>query len=101
MICNCFGEYPYRGFTDSHGCGISGAFNGVREINSAIEMKRQPSESVLEYASNGRFKTLKEWGDNVFPTKPASIVEFCKFFNIFKDEKTVHKLIPSVYTYWS
>jgi hypothetical protein len=98
--------YPFQNFVDAKtGERLKkDPFSTVRMINSYLDKGEIPIPcnqwESFEHGSDGKYKTWKEFEQNVFPMVPESIVEFCKFYNIFKDEKTVHTLKPMLYVYW-
>ena len=98
--------YPFQSFVDAKtGDRLrTDPFSTVRMINSYLDKGEIPDPchewESFEHGSDGKYKTWKEFKENVFPAVPDSIVQFCKFYNVFKDEKTVHTLKPMLYVYW-
>jgi hypothetical protein len=39
----------------------------------------------------------EKWGCSI----PESVVEFCRYTNMFVEDKTIFSMIPIIYTYWS
>lgn len=85
--------------------------NGERVPDSTVyypiikEWRESSDKDNVEAAkriSEGIFKvSLDELDTKITPDIPVEIIEFCNFYKIFKDPKTVYQLKPMIYTYWS
>jgi len=64
------------------------------------EFKHTIRYLTIEKIQEIGFSCMKEFNDKVVPIVPEGLVEMLKYLKVFKDEKTIHKLKPAIYTYW-
>jgi hypothetical protein len=94
--------YPFIGYNDvavPEHMSTDYVMNAIRHIND--DKHDTINNEILSLGSGGKYTTLSDYYNNVFPHVPASVHEICRYFKIFKDDNTAYKLVPTVYTYFS
>lgn len=57
-------------------------------------------ENLLDIIIKLGFSSVEEFDNEIVPAIPIEVRLFCEFIDLFKDNKTINELRPSLYTYW-
>jgi len=90
-----------RTVDSSAACAFLRLINTNRDLMKRRGKKKRKPLDATPLARLCGFKNTDEALENMYAKPPDTIVNLCRFGEIFKDEATIRELVPMLYTYWS